>query len=338
MSELRQDRATGALVIIAPQRRLRPADSATQRRRSDSLPRFDPTCPFCPGHEAELPGIIAEAAADGAPGWSVRVVPNKFPALLPADSPAPAPPRHHARAGHGTHEVVIESPRHNADLAAMTTAERQAVVAMYRGRCTALLAEPAIKTVVLFRNRGPASGATLAHPHAQIIALGLVPPRMAAINETTLNYCRKEGRCAICDELEIELALRERIVEENAQFVALVPYAAEHPFELWIVPKRHHASFTAAGDAELQDFSELLGRSLQRIEAALQRPSYNFVIDTAPKSGISAPHLHWRLRIVPETVTWGGFELGTGLPINPSVPEEDAAVLRAVTLQRESQP
>jgi UDPglucose--hexose-1-phosphate uridylyltransferase len=104
------------------------------------------------------------------------------------------------------------------------------------------------------------------------------------------------------------------------------------------VPKRHHASFTEVGDAELQDFSELLGRSLQRIEAALQHPSYNFVIDSAPKSDIAAPHLHWRLRIVPETVTWGGFELGTGLPINPSIPEDDAAVLRAVALKRESAP
>lgn len=338
MSELRQDRATGALVIIAPQRRRRPTDSAAAGRRSESLPRFEPTCPFCPGHEAELPGIIAEAAADSSPGWSVRVVPNKFPALLPANPAPPAHPRHHMRAGRGLHEVVIESPRHNADLAAMTTAERQAVVAMYRQRCAALLGEAWIETVVLFRNHGAAGGATLAHPHAQIIALGLVPPRLTAISEAGLNYFRKEGRCATCDELEVELAQRERIVDQNAHFLATVPYAAEHPFELWLVPKRHHASFTEAGDAELHDFSDLLGRSLQRIEAALQHPSYNFVIDSAPKSEIAAPHLHWRLRIVPETVTWGGFELGTGLPINPSIPEDDAAVLRAVALQRESAP
>jgi UDPglucose--hexose-1-phosphate uridylyltransferase len=330
MSELRQDRTTGRFVIIAPKRRGRPTDVAVRRHEPESFAAYDPSCPFCPGHEAELPGILAETAASGSPNWSVRAVPNKFPAVTPANPAAKPAPKHDFGTVGGSHEVVIESPRHNADLATMTEDELQTVVAMYRRRCAARLAEPGIETVVLFRNRGADSGTSLMHPHAQIIALDLVPPRLAAMNEAGLDYFRRHSRCVACDEIESELRQRQRIVEENTHFAALVPYAAEHPFELLIVPKQHRASFASTDDGALHDFAGLLGRSLRRIDAALSRPSYNFVIDSAPKPMVSAPHFHWRLRIVPKMVTWGGFELGSGLPINPSLPENNAAALRAV--------
>jgi UDPglucose--hexose-1-phosphate uridylyltransferase len=336
MSELRQDRTTGGWVIIAPERDHRPREWVTEKeRQSDGLQHFDLTCPFCPGHEAELPRIVAETSANGSLGWSVRVVPNKFPALqLQADIGMPACRRHQALPGYGIHEVVIESPRHDADLATMTKPGLFAVVSMYRRRFQALLEQPRIETVVLYRNHGSKGGASLAHPHSQIIALGLVPPRLNALIETGLHHFRQKGRCATCEELDIEYQDGKRIVDENAQFVATVPFAAEHPFELWIVPKRHQASFTEVGDAELSDFTDLLGRSLQRLKSALDNPPYNFVVDSAPKSDVTARHIHWRLRIVPEIVTWGGFELGAGLPINPSNPEDDASVLRAAQVRQ----
>jgi UDPglucose--hexose-1-phosphate uridylyltransferase len=335
MSELRQDRTTGGWVIIAPQRQRRPRERVTEERSSGGPQRFDPACPFCPGHEAELPGIVVEASAVGTPGWSVRVVPNKFPALRPqTNMGARACRRHHALPGYGIHEVVIESARHDADLATMPKPEMFAVVSMYRRRFQALLEQPGIETVVLFRNHGPQGGASLAHPHSQIIAFGLAPPRLNALIETGLRHFRERGHCATCEELDIECQDGKRIVDANAQFIAFVPFAAEHPFELWIVPKRHQASFTEVADAELGDFTDLLGRSLQRLKAALDDPPYNFVIDSALRSDVAAPHIHWRLRIVPGILVWGGFELGAGLPINLSRPEDDASALRAVQMRQ----
>lgn len=331
MSELRQDRTTGGWVIVAPQRGRRP-QMREPGERSQQRPRFDPSCPFCPGHEAQLPGVISEMPASGAPGWSVRVVPNKFPALQAAPTPAPTSRNHKTRPGHGAHEVIVESPWHNAELATMSATELSAIIAVYRQRLQILLGEDGIAAAILFRNFGRRAGASLVHPHAQIIALDFVPPKLAATSEWARHYYVEHGRCAMCAELEIEIKSGERIVDENDAFVTLVPFAAEHPFELWIVPKRHQASFSTLADDTLGGYVDLLGRGLRRLRATLDDPPYNFVVDSAPKSEVAAPHLHWRLRIAPDVAIWGGFELGTGLPINPSIPEDDARLLRAVEL------
>jgi UDPglucose--hexose-1-phosphate uridylyltransferase len=329
MSELRQDRTTGAWVIVAPQRGRRPQMRAPGVR-SEPRPRFDAKCPFCPGHEAQLPGIIAETPARDAPGWIVRVVPNKFPAVQaePA-AQAPACGGHQARSGHGAHEVIIENPWHDAEPATLSAVELNAAVEAYRARSRALLDQDGIAAVILFRNYGSRAGASLAHPHAQIIALDFVPPKLAAIDDWARRYTAEHGRCAMCAELEVERESGTRIVDENDKFVALVPFAAECPFELWIVPKQHEASFGALADKALPAFSDLLGRSLRLLQAALDDPPYNFIVDTAPKAERAASHWHWKLRIVPDVAIWGGFELGAGLPINPSSPEDDARLLRA---------
>ena len=170
MSELRQDRTSGGWVIIAPHRGKRP-QAAAPARPSGPPPAFDPQCPFCPGHEGELPGILAETKTPGAPGWTVRVVPNKYPAVQ-AQAETPQAAEHVAQAGFGVHEVIIESPRHDAQLDTLSPEERLAVVTAYRDRCQVLFAAPHIETVILFRNHGPSAGASLLHPHAQAIALG----------------------------------------------------------------------------------------------------------------------------------------------------------------------
>jgi UDPglucose--hexose-1-phosphate uridylyltransferase len=327
MSELRQDRTTGGWVIVAPQRGARPHARAPGER-AQPRPRFDPKCPFCPGNEAQLPGIVAETAAQDAPGWRLRVVPNKFPAVQ-LQLPPVVGGDHTMRPGQGVHQVIIESPWHDAEPATMSAAELNAVVAVYRECSRALLEQDDIETAILFRNYGQRAGASLAHPHAQIIALEFLPPKLAVVDDWARQYHRKNGACAMCQELAIERESGTRIVDENDKFVALVPFAAEHPFELWLVPKRHQASFTALADDALSDFAALLGRALRRLRAALDDPPYNFVVDSAPKSDLSAPHWHWKLRLVPDIATWGGFELGAGLPINPSSPEDDARLLRA---------
>ena len=331
MSELRQDRTGGNWALIAPRRGQRPQASAPARP-AGTVPRFDPKCPFCPGHESELPGILAETPAPGEPGWSVRVVPNKYPAVQ-AVADAPHVAEHVVHAGYGFHEVIIESPRHDAALDSLAADERLAAMRAYRDRSRVLFAEPRIECVVLFRNHSSRAGASQLHPHAQAIALGTVPPRLAALNEWGKRYHAEHGICATCEELQIETRHRNRVVEETEQFIALVPFAAEHPYEIWIVPLDHQASFIELDEGALAEFGGLLARCLQRLKKVLNDPPYNFVVNSAPKREFGAAHFHWRLRLVPQVAIWGGFELGGGLPIDPSSPEDDAAALRATPIE-----
>jgi len=330
MSELRQDPTTGAFVIIAPERAHRPgAQAAPPVRPAERVPRYDKRCPFCPGNEAQLPGILAETPAKDPPGWAVRVVPNKFAALAP-DEPRPA----HADGGHtifpgyGFHEVIIESPHHDADPSTMETEEIAAAVACYQSRFIELSRSPGIEAVIVFRNRGAKSGASLIHPHAQVLALPIVPPKLRALSNWAALRGRETGACPTCAELEREMKLKERIVEESRSFVALVPFAAEHPCEQWLVPKRHHASFGATTEEELADLAGLLARSLKRLKTARGDPPSNFAVESAGPLGADAPYLHWRLRIVPEILNSGGFERSSGMAINPSAPAADAGLLR----------
>ena len=329
MSELRQDPTTGSFVIIAPERGGRPGGTrspAPQQR----VPRYDALCPFCPGNEAQLPGIIAETPAKEPPGWLSRVVPNKFPALT-ADAVAQSDrdATHTTIAGRGFHEVIIESPQHHADLATMEVSQIAEVVATYHRRFLELSRRPGVEAAVLFHNHGARSGTSLVHPHAQIIALPLVPPRFQAMVSWANRQGAQSGQCPTCAELTRELRTAERIVDESRHFVALVPFAAEVPCEQWLIPRRHHASFAETRADELADLAALLCRALQRLKTAHGDPPYNFAIESTGSPKIAAPSLHWRLRIVPDLVNWGGFERGSGMRINPSAPEADAAVLRA---------
>jgi UDPglucose--hexose-1-phosphate uridylyltransferase len=331
MSELRQDRTSGRWVIIAPQRGHRPGALPVAARSLAPLPQtpqFDADCPFCPGHEHRLPGIIAETRMQASPGWAVRVVPNKFPALQ-MHSKAKSADRHCTAEGYGFHEVIIESPRHDADLVSMTDSEIEAVVAMYRDRSKHLLGQPGIEAVVLFRNHGPRGGASQPHPHAQVLALALLPPKLARLADWGHRYCHEHGRCPTCDEIAGERALKSRVVEETQNFLVLVPFAAEYPCETWIVPKQHQASFLDLDQSQHREFARLLRRTLNRLRCARDDPPYSFVIDSAARMHLQSAYLHWRLRIAPDLATWGGFELGTGMAINPSNPEDDASVLRA---------
>lgn len=331
MSEFRQDRTTGAWVIVAPERGLRPTDSARAGLHPRAVPSFDPACPFCPGNEAKLPGILAEIPSARPPGWRLRVVPNKYAVATPQAAPVwKIEGPHVILPSHGYCEVVVEAPRHDADLVSMSTDDIVALVAAYRRRFTELKARSGIASVILFRNRGRASGASLAHPHSQLIALGMPPPRLLAIAAWMRQAWEKTGRCVTCAELELEIAEGSRIIEETNAFVALAPFAAALPFEIWLVPRRHQASFVQLSEAEGADLGVLLRHALQRLKSARGDPPYNFVVESFDGMDGPGDFAHWRLRIAPGLATWGGFELGAGIPINPSSPEADARILRAV--------
>ncbi len=342
MNELRQDRTTGRWVIVAPQRGLRPGARSPGARLSAASrapqPHFDPGCPFCPGNEAALPGIIAETKDRSPPHWAVRVVPNKFPALAPEPKPGVEyVEQHRLCGGYGFHEVIIESPRHDTDLALMTDVEIEAAVRMYRDRSRHLMQRPGIEAVVLFRNHGPQGGASVTHPHAQAIALGFAPPVPRLLADWGRRYHGEHGQqCPTCDEIAIELGLGARIVEDTQNLLVMVPFAAEYPCETWIVPKQHQASFLNIDDTQIAEFARVLWGALARLRRVQGDPPYHFVIDSADRTHLHAPYVHWRLRIAPDLTTHGGFELGAGMAINPSRPENDAAMLRGAGEGNES--
>lgn len=333
MSEVRRDRTSGAWVIVAPERGHRPHVDHGRWMAPAARTPFDPSCPFCPGNERLLPGIIEETPRHEPPGWSTRVVPNKYPALCPEAGPVPT----HSSAGpvvagYGYHEVIIETGQHDADLATLSEPDLSAVARTYRHRYRELAAQPAIRSVLLFRNHGRGGGASLAHPHSQVIASALTAPRLAAASVWARSQYERTGRCVTCEQIELEFRDGRRLIEATARFVLLVPFAAASPFELWLLPKRHQASFAQIDDEELIEFGRLLQRALYRLKSVFDNPPYKYAIESGAAEDANANCTHWHLRIVPDLVTPGGFELGAGLPINPSRPEEDAEVLRAAAV------
>lgn len=296
---------------------------------------YDPACPFCPGNERMLPTIIAETPREAAPGWQLRVVTNKYPALSPDGMPRRVIDGAHIRlSGFGYHEVIVESPRHDADLTSLSDLDIGVVVAAYRARFKVLAAREHIRSVVVFRNHGGEAGASLVHPHSQVIAAAMVPPKIAAAVQWARARFAETGCCAMCQDIRAEVRAKRRVVEVTEHFLTSVPFAAASPFEIRIVPLRHCATFAATDAAELADFGAALRRALLRLKLALDDPSYNFMIESATPGTSDAPSSHWCLKIVPGLVTPAGFELASGIRINPSEPEVDAKVLRSVAVER----
>lgn len=319
---------TGAWVIVSPDRGQRPGHRANRATEADP-PAFDPACPFCPGNEDMLTPLIHETPMAESPGWRTRVVENKFPALRPelrlsANEQGPSS----VLPGYGFHEVIIETACHNGDLATLPDPDLHSVIAINQKRFIALAEKPRIKAVFAFRNYGRAAGASLAHPHSQLIATAVVPPRLDAASAWAESIYMETGACPVCAALTREGEDGARIVETTDNYVLLVPYAASRPFEQVIVPCRHSASFADATDGEIVALGPLLQRALLRLKAACGDPDYNFVIESGPVCERDSPGQHWRLRIAPDLTTPGGFELGAGMAINASLPERDAETLR----------
>ena len=332
MSELRHDPTTDRWVIVAPERSHRPRDNRRRPEQNERLPSFDPTCPFCPGNESMLPSIIKEIGSHDGPCWRTRVVANKFP-VFSQDSACRGDNRFYERlSSRGYHEVIVEAQRHDQDLPTMSIDEICDVFRAYKDTYKRLMAEKSVQSVILFRNRGTIAGASLRHPHSQVAALATVPPLIEARQRAMLTYYQTKGHCIICDVISHEQASGSRVISENDAFLTIVPFAPVAPCETWLLPKRHEADFGEIENAEIRPLAFALQGVLLRLEAALGGPSYNYVIDTASKGMSGSEGLHWCVRIVPQTTFPGGFELGSGLPISPSLPEQDAAVLRSIRL------
>jgi UDPglucose--hexose-1-phosphate uridylyltransferase len=331
MAELRQNLATREWVIIASERARRPNAyaEAPGRLRTHERHERDPACPFCPGNE-ELDLEVCRAPESGA--WATRVVLNKYPALA-LDGPITRNFNGVERSisGVGYHEVLVEHPFHNATLALMTDEEVGAILAMYLRRGQAIASDSRIEQIVFFKNHGERAGASLPHAHGQIIGLPIVPGDIRHRIEEARRFFDDTGQCVFCTMLNDELQRGERVLVVNEHYVAFVLYASSSPFHIWIMPRSHHASFLHVDPSTLGHLAPLLRDVLFRLYAHLNDPDYNLIIRSTPTKEPENGYFHWYLAIVPRLSRSAGFELGSGVWINPTLPEQCAAFLRTDT-------
>jgi UDPglucose--hexose-1-phosphate uridylyltransferase len=329
-NEIRQNKATNEWVIYAPERGERPQDFMEDGQQGSAQPQFDAACPFCPGNEERLPKILMQTPLTGSDEWQTRVVPNKFPALTPDDDTTRYKKGIYlAMSGYGRHEVIIEHPRHDLNLANFPAQAVESVIETYHRRYFDLMAEYGNMLAILFRNQGERAGASLLHPHSQLVVTGVVPSHVRWREEEAQRYFDTWGRCVYCDILRFELQDRRRVLLENPSFLCFVPFAAQVPFEVWIMPKKHESDFGDITDAEKADLATSLRAVLSRFYEKLGNPDYNYVINSAARYRAKEPQLHWYLQIQPRLTKRAGFELGSGMRINPSLPEDDADFLNA---------
>jgi len=331
-SEMRQNKATKEWVIFAPFRGKRPHDFKPQKKQREDLPAFDKGCPFCPGNEHMLTNIVFEMAGEANKAWRTRIVPNKFPAVTPeGDGNRFQTGLYVAMPGNGRHEVLIESPQHNHQVALMSPDQAETVIETYHRRYSDLMHDDENMMILIFRNHGPRAGTSLIHPHSQLISTSIVPRYIRQREEEAERYFDEWGRCVFCDILQFETENDRRIVFENSSFVAFVPFAADVPFEIWIVPKRHQADFGQISEEEKSDLAHALLNILFRLYHKLNDPDYNYIVNTSPRYRADEPQLHWYIQIRPRLTTQAGFEIGSGISINPSLPEADADFLNNAT-------
>ncbi|KPK40173.1 MAG: galactose-1-phosphate uridylyltransferase [Omnitrophica WOR_2 bacterium SM23_29] len=330
MAELRRDPITGRWVIIETDKIKNSSDYHVEQR-----PKKGGVCPFCPGNEHMTPPEI-EAHREGevkpnAPGWHTRVIPNKFPALrVEGNIDRVGVGMYDIMNGIGAHEVIVENPDHNKELCDATDLDVERVIWAYRNRSLDLRRDKRFKYILIFKNYGITAGATLEHPHSQLIALPIVPKRVKEELHWSEQYYGYRERCVFCDIIHQEMDERIRIITENKSFIAFAPFVSRFPFEISIFPKMHNADFSYIHKEEIFDLARILREALLRIKTALKDPSYNYIIHTSPIETRERVDYHWHIEIMPKLGKIAGFEWGTGFYINQTPPEIAAEALRKV--------
>jgi UDPglucose--hexose-1-phosphate uridylyltransferase len=328
MPELRKDPIVGRWVIIATDRAKRPIGP-----RVDMPPPAGGYCPFCEGSENNTPfEILAYRERNTRPnekGWRVRVVPNKFPALqIEGDINKRGDGIYDKMNGIGAHEVIIECPFHEISMANFTEENIREILWVYRDRLVDLKKDPRLVYGMVFKNVGAAAGASLEHSHSQLIVTPIVPINVTEEMTGSLEFYGYRGRCIYCDMIHQELTTEKRIILDTPNFVCLAPYASRFPFESWILPKHHNSHFENIQKNEVEELGTVLKTILLKLEGALDKPAYNYIIHTSPFNTQAVPHYHWHMEIMPRLTRVAGFEWGTGFYINPVPPEQAAAYLR----------
>lgn len=326
---MRQDPVTCDWVIISTGRAKRPESFKLRGVGAPETPIN--LCPF--ENPQEHGNTVVKTYGGDGHGWAVKAVKNKFPIVSGQDCGFEKRVGPYAsREAAGNHEVIILKDHHKS-LAQLETADVSLVAAVFKERYLELAKMPCANYVLIFFNHGREAGASISHPHAQVMALPFVPSDIRRSLEGSKRYYSERGRCAHCDILSWELKEKKRIVFENDSFAALVPYVPKFSYEIRIFPKKHLSYFEETEAAELKDFSEALKVSLAKIYNGLSNPSYNFFIHTPPaERDHEYDYYHWHLEIAPRLNFWGGFELGTGGDVIDVDPDVAAEFLRSIKI------
>lgn len=332
MPELRKDPVLGRWVIISTERAKRPKDFKSAPEKKVISPK---ACPFCPGNEAATPPeILSYRDANTAPntsGWTLRVIPNKFPALLvEGDINRRGEGIYDRMNGIGAHEVIIETSDHAQDLADLEIDRFRDVMRAYQERTLDLKNDKRLRYVMIFKNFGAAAGASLEHSHSQLIATPVIPKRVMEEMDGAQRYFEYRERCIFCDIVVQETKDRKRLISENNSFILVCPFAPRFPFETWILPRNHVSNFEDATKENLDDLASILKDCLLRVKKALNTPPYNYVIHTTPVTLKGIDFYHYHIEVIPVLTHVAGFEWGTGFYINPTGPEESASYLKNI--------
>ena len=329
LSEVRQDLVSGDWVVIATGRAKRPHDFLRQKKASFRQPKR--TCPFEKPHADALFTLASSGAGGKKIERWVEAIPNKFPAFKRGicnifHNTGP----YQWTDGVGNHEVVITRD-HERSIGQMADAEVELVVRAYQERYRAIKRGDCVRYISIFHNHGQGAGATLSHPHSQIIAVPVVPSDIAKSIRGSASHFQERKECVHCVMLKFEQSDKKRLIYENDHCLVFAPFASRLAFEVRIYPKSHLSHFEEASSAEISGVSNALRVSLGKIFKGLANPDYNFFLHTAPVDGSSNfRHYHWHFEILPKTAIWAGFEIGTGIEISTIAPEDAAEFLRKV--------
>lgn len=333
VSEFRRDIVSGEWILVSSVRQLRPHMLSKKPEKRKLSSKKD--CPFedpqKSGNGAPLfwypkPGTNPEDLKN----WFVQVIPNKYPILLKGKS-CPKQNSHgpyEKMSALGFHEVIITRD-HTKDLKKMSLEEVGLVLKTYKERYLTLEKEGCVDYIQIFHNHGELAGASVAHPHSQLVALPIVPPDVSRSVNGGINFFKKNKKCVHCTMLDWELKEKERIIFRNKYFVAIVPYAARVPYEVRIFPITHHSDFEEIPESKIPHLSECLQISLKKLGKVLKNPDYNFFIHTASAKVKNVPYYHWHIEIYPRTYRWAGLELGTGIEVVAVSPEMAAQQLKS---------
>ena len=330
MPEFRKDPITGRCVIISTERAKRPQPIIGKSPSGDGE-----SCPFCPGNENQTPPEVLAyrepKTEPNAPGWRVRVVPNKYPAVV-TDKPwaARSDGLYESSDALGAHEVIIEAPDHIVNIAWLNEAQLAAVLCAYRDRIVELKKDRRWRYILIYKNQGGPAGATLEHCHSQLIALPAVPKQAVEEINGARAYFDSMGRCLYCDIVQQELSDQKRLVAESDRFIVLCPYASRFPYETWILPKIHSPSFEWSCSDEYGELARCLKETLIRLNRRLDNPPLNHLLHSTPLDGCAGAYYDWHFEVLPKLTQVAGFEWGSGSFINPVAPEDAARLLREV--------
>lgn len=341
MPELRQDPLTGRWVIISPERGRRPSDYESNNNRNQ--PRTE-ICAFCGGNEWMTPPAILTIQPNGLAthgyDWAVRVIANKFPALrIEGVLERHGVGMYDQMSGIGAHEVIIESPLHDKTIRTLSLDHVSQILRVCRDRITDLYRDHRLQYVQVFKNFGEVAGATMEHSHLQLLATPILPKHLEEKLDHSYKHWKIKRRCIYQDIIDSELLVNQRIVWENTDYLAYCPYASRFPFEVMIIPKEHHSSYTEMTGQQILTLAEIIKQVLGRWYVALGDIPYNMVFFTAPSDEVikenhpnAQIHHRWHIEMLPRLTRTAGFETGTGYYVNHTLPEVAAQYMRELNV------